>query len=92
MSYREEFPHFPGDSIPLGIFVNGWTDRSYRNDVCPSFEHGEFTLFVDFPDASKREYEDAPRYRCYHANGEKDESDHWMDIVEFVRFWAHGVL
>lgn len=91
MSYREEFPSFPSHAIPAELLGNGWTDTSYRNDVCPSFEHGEFTVFVDFPDASVREYADATRYRVYHPNGEEESND-WFDIVEFVRFWVHGVL
>ena len=83
MSYREEFPDFPADAIPADVLGNGWTDTSWRNDVCPSFERGGFTVFVDFPDATMREY-DAPQYRCYHPGGEM-ETDRWSDILDFVR-------
>lgn len=88
MSFREEFPDFPADAIPADVLGNGWTDVSYRNDVCPRFERGDFELFIDFPDATMREY-DAPQYRAYHPNGEI-ESDCWANIVEFVKFG--GVL
>tara|TARA_R110000868_G_scaffold395036_1_gene666557 strand:+ start:454 stop:768 length:315 start_codon:yes stop_codon:yes gene_type:complete len=56
MSYRSEFPTFDFE-IP---FIEGFTDKSYRNDVCPSFYSQlnatqDIVLWVDFANPNRRE-------------------------------------
>lgn len=54
--YLKEFPTFDFE-IPA---LEGFTDVSYRNDVCPSFsrqlnENLEIVVWVDFKDENNRE-------------------------------------
>jgi hypothetical protein len=55
-NYRSEFPNFDFE-IP---FIEGFTDKSWKNDVCPSF-YSQFNatqdlvLWVDFKDPKRRE-------------------------------------
>lgn len=65
MTYRSEFPDFPADAMPA--VPNSFYDRSWRNEPCPSFMHDETGLLlqVDYPEASQREFADAPRFRAY---------------------------
>lgn len=93
MSFRTEFPAFPANAIPSTVFGEGWTDVSFRNDVCPTFEIDDVTVFVDWPNASDREYPELPRYRAYVSDdirtdpkwvGEMCESDTWSDILTFI--------
>jgi hypothetical protein len=55
-NYRSEFPTFDFE-IP---FIEGFTDKSYRNDVCPSF-YSQFNathdlvIWVDYKDKNRRE-------------------------------------
>jgi hypothetical protein len=56
MSYRSEFPNFDFD-IP---FLEGFTDKSWKNDVCPSF-YSQFNathdlvIWIDYKDKDLRE-------------------------------------
>lgn len=55
-NYRSEFPNFDFE-IP---FIEGFTDKSYRNDVCPSFycqlnATQDIVLWVDFANPNRRE-------------------------------------
>jgi hypothetical protein len=55
MTYTTEFPHYD-DTLSL---PEGWTDTSWHNDTCPSFErvYGDvtFRLWCDFKDPEQRE-------------------------------------
>ena len=55
MTYKTEFPHYD-DTLSL---PEGWTDTSWHNDICPSFErvYGDttFRLWCDFKDPELRE-------------------------------------
>jgi len=55
MTYKTEFPHYD-DTLSL---PEGWTDTSWHNDICPSFErvYGDttFRLWCDFKDPEQRE-------------------------------------
>ena len=63
MSYRTEFPDFVLDvEIP-----EGFTDESWRNDVCPRFDkqlpNGSWlVLWVDYLDPNDREYTKEKRF------------------------------
>lgn len=69
--WRTEFPDFPADAIP---WLPGWTDKSWHNDVCPSFlrtftvpdDAGESkwlaVLWGDWPDRSMRELPGSERF------------------------------
>ena len=76
--YKREF----GDHFDLGITIPScMEDRSYRNDVCPSFsmdidpEIGlRLELWVDYPDPSSREIEGSNRYVLLIRNDQTEES------------------
>lgn len=56
MSYKKEFPYFDFD-IP---HVEGFTDKSWHNDVSPSFirklnDTQSIVLWVDYADENRRE-------------------------------------
>ena len=91
MSYRTEFPTFPVSAIPAELLASDWTDTSWHNDACPSFERGRFTVFVDWPRKEDRWTCSALRYHAYpteEANvAEFDngcESDDWADILRYL--------
>lgn len=55
MSWQTEFPDFPPAAMPA--MLDGFTDRSWRNDICPCFIHEAtgLVLWINWPDASQRE-------------------------------------
>lgn len=70
--YKQEF----GQSFDLGFDLNDHPyliDKSWHNDLCPSFyfKVGElfYVLWVDHADIEQRE-EDTPRYVIIEANNE----------------------
>lgn len=52
---RSEFPDFPIDSIPAQV-LDQWESTAWHNEACPSFVHGRWHLFVDYPDVREREW------------------------------------
>lgn len=68
--YQEMF----GRNFNLGFDVDDYpflTDKSYRNDICPSFYFNVagtyYILWVDYPDASEREDKSYSRYTIVEA-------------------------
>lgn len=70
--WRTEFPDFPADAIPW--LPGGWQDKSWHNDVCPSFLRtftvpdavGESkwlaVLWCDWPERKDRELPEDDRF------------------------------
>lgn len=55
MTYREQFPDFPPDTMPP--IPDGWTDISWRNDACPSFLiNPSLAVYIDFADPERSEF------------------------------------
>lgn len=93
--YQEMF----GSDFNLGFDVDDYpflTDKSYRNDSCPSFYFDVagtyYILWVDYPDASEREDESYSRYTIVEALNIGDhespeiEANHDSSLqVEFER-------
>jgi hypothetical protein len=75
MTYKIEFPHYD-DTITL---PEGWTDTSWHNDVCPSFEKtfGDtiFRLWCDFKDPEKREVGGLRFTVCTYLNEDELKED-----------------
>lgn len=68
--YQQEF----GKYFELGFNLNDYpflTDKSYRNDICPSFYFKTagtyYILWVDYPTPSERENENFSRYTIVEA-------------------------
>jgi hypothetical protein len=89
MTYREEFPDFDPATMPS--IPAGWTDQSWHNDTCPSFNTGNGkVVFVDFADVSLREWNDGKRFNVHVDPEVADhnevllETDDWQQILKFV--------
>lgn len=81
MAYQSAFPDF--DAMPA-IPATGWTDCSYRNDSCPSFEvmtgfddtdsnYLRAVVWIDYEDAAAREFQSGKRFSvCYYEATEEN--------------------
>lgn len=85
-----------GADFDLGIYLpDSFSDVSYSNDVCPSFEFKStifpsytVKLWVDFEDVDQREYPDSSRYTVFLINNEEEstkilETDKDIDLFYF---------
>jgi hypothetical protein len=85
-NWKTEFPDF--DSMP-DIPAN-WTDISWHNDTCPSFECGNVRIWIDYADPEQREFSTPTRFAVVPFNEDADhfdallESDDWSEILTFV--------
>lgn len=89
-NFTEEFPDFPADTMPA--IPEGWADVSWHNDTCPSFEtRNGLTVFVDYADASLREFPEAPRFSIQQTFSRDDmmASDDFDAILAFVAAHVH---
>lgn len=80
-TYQSEF----GKDFNLGINLEGWTDNSWKNDVCPCFtrDDGDFEmpcnyrLWVDFEKLDDRESLLNDRYTLEIQFTDKDDNQEW---------------
>lgn len=87
-NFREEFPNFAPATLP--DIPAEWKDRSWHNDLCPSWNTGRGVIvYVDFRDPDQREL-DGPRFMvtgdfegCGH-NEPLIETDDWQAVLAFV--------
>lgn len=85
MTWKEEFPDF--DHMP--DIPENWTDISWHNDTCPSFECGKLRIFVDYEDESLREFA-CTRFSVINETDDATEqmivldSDDWSEVLKFV--------
>lgn len=89
MTFQTEFPDFDATTLPA--IPEGWTDTSWHNDICPSFNTGKGTyVFVDFADIELREFDGCKRFSVHtdpevtNSNDVLFESDDWADVLKFV--------
>lgn len=85
MNFRTEFPDFDPATMPA--IPEAWTDISWHNDACPSFDTGTCNVFIDYANEADREFLGQPRF-CVIAypdhDGESFASDNWDAIIAFV--------
>lgn len=89
MSVSTAFPTYPLSSLPP--IPSTWEDNSLHNDLSPSWSTPSgYIVFVDFPNASDREFEDSKRFTVF-ASYELDiccdvvlHSDEWEEVLELV--------
>lgn len=93
--YQEMF----GEDFDLGFNVDNFpflTDKSYRNDICPSFyfkaANCYYILWVDYSSPDQRENESNSRYTIVEAVNAGDDEHHEIEsnhdssfLVEFER-------
>lgn len=89
MTYQTEFPDFATADMPT-IPAN-WTDQSWHNDACPSFNAGNGkVVFIDFADPALKEWEDVKRFTVHtdpettNGNDVLFETDDWSELLAFV--------
>lgn len=88
-NFRTEFPDFVLDvAIPPE-----WIDKSWHNDVCPSFSCGSKNLLVwiDYTDPARREFPQARRFTVVtfdevldNYSDELFSSDDWTEVLRFI--------
>jgi hypothetical protein len=91
MTYRQEFPEYPIHDMPT--LPEGFTDASWKNDVCPHFDNGalRIAVWIDYPDKAWREYPEVKRFTVHSIDAEGMagemlfESDVWTDVLNFIQ-------
>jgi hypothetical protein len=89
LNYRTAFPDFGDLDVEI---PKGFEDRSWNNDVCPSWQHpiANLRIWVDFKDRAIREFPDNARFTLESFNeetgvsGETIHTDDWSEIVAEV--------
>lgn len=77
MSYKEFF----SSTLDLGFKIDEWPvkliDKSYRNDICPSFyfiiKNKFYILWADYQEKKSRENPESNRYTLVHGINEGDD-------------------
>lgn len=89
MSYREEFPTFDPSTLP--DLPKGWTDQSWHNDSCPSFNAGNgMVVFIDFAQPDDREFPECERFTVHNDPEVHDgndvllATDDWNAVLHFT--------
>ena len=95
MSYITEFPDYDGQFY----CPEGWEDHSWHNDVCPRAmrivddeakgRHYEFSIWQDYVNPNKREYDGGARYMFQiETNNEiiySYETNNYAEIQKLVK-------
>lgn len=77
------FPDY--DTTTLPTIPSDWIDTSWRNDVCPSWQFGEYQIFINYANPDDRET-GGDRY-CVNDTESGDcflITDDWDDVLEYV--------
>lgn len=84
LTVRNQFPDYPVDALPD---LTGFTDVSWHNDTCPSWRHGDFIVWVDWPSPEDREDPGSPRFvvQGVDEDGCLSEEEHPLCTDD----WAH---
>lgn len=80
--WQVEFPDFPAADMP--VIPAGFTDRSWRNDMCPGFERGELTLWIDYLDPGLREFPDSFRFVLVKGEDMLGCSNDWSVMADEI--------
>lgn len=90
MTFREEFPTFNPDTLPA--IPEGWTDNSWHNNACPSFNTGRgHIVFVDFADPADRD--NGPEIKRFSVQVDPEianvddpllDTDDWQEVIAFL--------
>lgn len=97
MTFKTEFPDFDPATMPA--IPVGFDDVSWANDVCPSFfaPADDLTLWIDYADPKRREFESAARFGLYHQRHDDGaihpsadrldlyEGDNWADLLSALQ-------
>ncbi len=76
-----EHPNF--DLATLPAIPEGWTDTSWRNDACPSFDTPSgVRVYVDYADPKQRDNEGLARFGAYYEAPDAQSSTDRVDVYE----------
>lgn len=80
---KDAFPEY--DTATLPPIPKDWTDRSWRNDICPSWQTNGYHIFVDFENPDDREYSGERFLVCDIEFGDcLLSTDNWAEVLEYV--------
>lgn len=86
MSYRTEFPDFPESDMPA--LPEGFSDTSWHNDACPSYESPSFRIMIDYADPTQRALGTGSRFIVMETDDESGnavlETDDWSEVLETI--------
>lgn len=85
MTYQTEFPDYDPSTMPA--IPAHWLDSSWVNEPCPSFEVNGLRVFVDYADASSREFPETERFSVHDMRLENSVlhyGDDWAALLAFV--------
>jgi hypothetical protein len=76
---KNAFPEY--DTATLPPIPKDWTDISWRNDVCPSWQWGVYQIFVDYLEADQERFSvcDIEFGDCLLS------TDNWGEVLEYVK-------
>tara|TARA_R110000868_G_C10487460_1_gene729876 strand:+ start:170 stop:454 length:285 start_codon:yes stop_codon:yes gene_type:complete len=89
MSYLSIFPDFDDSVSCERLLALGFTDESWGNDACPSFERDGVAIYVDYADPSLSEWQARDDTRFSVINGARDESFSFDDLEHAIAHHAH---
>jgi hypothetical protein len=83
-TYRNQFPvvFHPPVALVDALESAGWVDTSWGNDVNPSWQRGEWTLYVSPVNVDDREDVSHPRFALFREAGNE-----WVE-GEALPAWA----
>jgi len=84
-NWKTEFSDF--DAMPE--IPENWTDISWHNDSCPSFECGKLRIYVDYANPESREVATPFRFGVTADDNDGNgvsllDSDDWTEVLTFV--------
>lgn len=83
MSYREEFPDYDGATLPA--IPDGWTDISWRNDDCPSWDAGNgVSVYIDYADPAQREWPENERFTVIRDAWREYRTEDWAEALRIA--------
>ena len=90
--YKAQFVEdfWPEQAAVDALQDNGWTDVSYGNDSCPSWQWGRYKVYVDAADPNKRDFPSlwklsggfGFRFNLYKDDDLITESNYIDDVIE----------
>jgi len=79
---KNAFPEYDVTTLPP--IPKDWTDTSWRNDVCPSWQTNGYQIFVDFANPDDREYSGERFLVCDIEGDCLLSTDNWAEVLEYV--------
>ena len=87
--YKLMFPDFDDAASCERLASLGFTDASYSNDTCPSFERDGVLIYVDYADASLSEWAGRDGLRFSVINLGTDEQFIFDNLDHALTYHAH---